>query len=42
MTGLKIRQLIDSSFMIYDKKSKKDRPIEYRDIVLLTPTKRTT
>lgn len=40
MTGLKIRQLIDSSFMIYDKKSKKDRPIEYRDIVLLTPTKK--
>lgn len=40
MTGLKIRQLIDSSFMIYDKKSKKSRPIEYRDIVLLTPTKK--
>ena len=40
MTGLKIRQLIDSSFMIYDKKSKKSRSIEYRDIVLLTPTKK--
>lgn len=40
MTGLKIRQLIDSSFMIYDKKSKKSRPIEYKDIVLLTPTKK--
>ncbi len=40
MTGLKIRQLIDEKFMIYDKKMKKNRPIEYRDIVLLTPTKK--
>ncbi len=40
MTGLKIRQLIDEKKMIYDKKMKKDRPIEYRDIVLLTPTKK--
>lgn len=40
MTGLKIRQLIDSQFMIYDKKRQEERPIEYKDIVLLTPTKK--
>ncbi len=27
MTGLKIRQLIDEKFMIYDKKMKKNRPM---------------
>lgn len=40
MTGLKIRELVDSKFMIYDKKQKENRPIEYQDIVLLTPTKK--
>lgn len=40
MTGLKIRELIDSKFMIYDKKSQEERPIEFKDIVLLTPTKK--
>lgn len=40
MTGLKIRQLIDDSFMIFDKKTKEKRPLEYKDIVLLTPTKK--
>lgn len=40
MTGLKIRQLVDEKFMIYDKKEKQERPIEFRDIVLLTPTKK--
>lgn len=40
MTGLKIRQLIDQGFEIYDKKSKTNRPLRYRDIVLLTPTKK--
>ncbi|MGM9903921.1 MAG: helicase-exonuclease AddAB subunit AddA [Enterococcus sp.] len=40
MTGLKIRQLIDQKFMIYDKKQKEERPVEYKDIVLLTPTKK--
>ncbi|MBF8807953.1 MAG: helicase-exonuclease AddAB subunit AddA [Enterococcus lacertideformus] len=40
MTGLKIRELIDEKFMIYDKKTKQNRPVEYKDIVLLTPTKK--
>ncbi|KAF1296585.1 helicase-exonuclease AddAB subunit AddA [Enterococcus sp. JM4C] len=40
VTGLKIRKLIDSEFMIYDKKAKENRPVTYKDIVLLTPTKK--
>lgn len=40
MTALKIRELIDGKFMIYDKKAKQNRPVEYKDIVLLTPTKK--
>ncbi len=40
MTGLKIRELIDEKFLIYDKKMKQNRPVEYKDIVLLTPTKK--
>lgn len=40
MTALKIRELIDSQFLIYDKSSKENRPICYKDIVLLTPTKK--
>ncbi|HRL51869.1 MAG TPA: hypothetical protein PLU84_05985, partial [Enterococcus aquimarinus] len=38
--ALKIRELIDSEFLIYDKKLKQDRPITYRDIVLLAPTRK--
>ena len=40
VTALKIRELIDQNFLIYDKKLKTDRPITYQDIVLLTPTKK--
>ncbi|MBO0431391.1 helicase-exonuclease AddAB subunit AddA [Enterococcus sp. DIV0660C] len=40
MTGLKIRELVDSKWEIYDKKLKANRPVEYGDIVLLTPTKK--
>ncbi|MDH6365009.1 ATP-dependent helicase/nuclease subunit A [Enterococcus sp. PF1-24] len=40
MTGLKIRELVDNNFQIYDKKLKENRSVEYRDIVLLTPTKK--
>lgn len=40
ITALKIRALIDEQFMIYDKKTKENRPITYRDIVLLTPTRK--
>ncbi|WP_207703165.1 helicase-exonuclease AddAB subunit AddA [Candidatus Enterococcus ferrettii] len=39
MVAAKIRQLVYESFEIYDKKQKKMRPIDYQDIVLLTPTK---
>lgn len=40
MAGLKIRELIDNKWEIYDKKLKANRPVEYGDIVLLTPTKK--
>lgn len=40
ITALKIQELITSKFEIYDKKLKTNRPITYRDIVLLTPTKK--
>lgn len=40
MTALKIRELIDSEFLIYDKKAKENRKVTYKDIVLLTPTKK--
>ncbi|MEI5995572.1 helicase-exonuclease AddAB subunit AddA [Candidatus Enterococcus mansonii] len=40
MTALKIRELIDNQFLVYDKSTKKNRPITYKDIVLLTPTKK--
>ncbi|MDN6161724.1 MAG: helicase-exonuclease AddAB subunit AddA, partial [Atopostipes sp.] len=36
----RIMELIDEGFEIYDKKEEKMRPLEYRDIVLLTPTKK--
>jgi ATP-dependent helicase/nuclease subunit A len=40
LTALKIRELIDQKFLIYDKKTQTNRPVTYRDIVLLTPTKK--
>ncbi|WP_414840274.1 helicase-exonuclease AddAB subunit AddA [Carnobacterium sp. TMP28] len=40
MVGQKIQQLIKEGFPIYDKKLKSNRPIRYKDIVLLTPTKK--
>lgn len=40
VTGLKIRELIDQGFLIYDKKLKENRPLTFSDIVLLTPTKK--
>lgn len=40
MTALKIRELIDNKFLIYDKSTKESRPLAYKDIVLLTPTKK--
>lgn len=39
MVAARIKELIDSGFEIYDKSEKKMRPVEYRDMVLLTPTK---
>lgn len=38
--GIRIKKLMDEQFELYDKKEKKMRPLEYRDIVLLTPTKK--
>lgn len=40
MVGQKIQELIQTQFPIYDKRAKTTRPINYRDIVLLTPTKK--
>ncbi len=40
MTALKIRELTDRGYLIYDKKLKESRPVRYQDIVLLTPTKK--
>lgn len=39
MVAARIKELIRDGFEIYDKKEAKMRPVEYRDIVLLTPTK---
>ncbi|HLR92363.1 MAG TPA: helicase-exonuclease AddAB subunit AddA [Atopostipes sp.] len=39
MTATRIRELVDDGFEIYDKEKERMRPVEYRDIVLLTPTK---
>ncbi|MGO3731899.1 MAG: helicase-exonuclease AddAB subunit AddA [Vagococcus sp.] len=36
----KIKSLVQSEFPIYDKKIKENRKIQYKDIVLLTPTKK--
>lgn len=40
MTALKIKELVEQKYLIYDKKSKENRPVLYQDIVLLTPTKK--
>ncbi|MDR0921884.1 MAG: helicase-exonuclease AddAB subunit AddA [Lactobacillales bacterium] len=40
MVALKIRELVDNGFEIFDKKLNTNRPIRYSDIVLLTPTKK--
>lgn len=40
MVAQKIKALIDEKFLIYDKKTNEERPLSYRDIVLLTPTKK--
>ncbi|MDT2760337.1 helicase-exonuclease AddAB subunit AddA [Enterococcus xiangfangensis] len=39
MTAMKIRELIDQDFEIYDKKEKAMRPVRYEDIALLIPTR---
>ncbi|MGX6978676.1 helicase-exonuclease AddAB subunit AddA [Vagococcus elongatus] len=38
--GNKIRELKQNGFQVYDKKAKEMRPLAYRDIVILTPTKK--
>src|SRR5699024_3499778 len=40
MTANKIMQMVSSGFEVYDKKTKIMRPLQYKDIVLLTPTKK--
>ena len=40
VTAIKIQELIQSQFMIYDKKRREERPVTYQDIVLLTPTRK--
>lgn len=40
LVALKIRELIDGKFLLFDKKEQVNRPISYKDIVLLTPTKK--
>lgn len=40
LVALKIKELVENKFMIYDKKQKENRPITYDDIVLLTPTRK--
>lgn len=39
MTALKIRELVDQGFEIYDKELKHTRPVNFSDIVLLIPTR---
>ncbi|EAF0291931.1 helicase-exonuclease AddAB subunit AddA [Listeria monocytogenes] len=34
--AMKIREMIDNKFPIYDKKLKQNRPVQYRDIVILS------
>lgn len=40
VVALKIKELINQQFEIYDKKAKTNRPVRYQDIVLLTPTRK--
>ncbi|MDN5810182.1 MAG: helicase-exonuclease AddAB subunit AddA [Tetragenococcus koreensis] len=40
LVALKIKELVENRFMIYDKNQKEMRPITYDDIVLLTPTRK--
>ncbi len=40
MVAARIKEMIDTKFEVYDKKEEIMRPLEYRDIVLLTPTKK--
>lgn len=40
VVALKIKELIDHGFEIYDKKTQQNRLLTYRDIVLLTPTRK--
>ncbi|MGY3750463.1 helicase-exonuclease AddAB subunit AddA [Vagococcus acidifermentans] len=40
VVGQKIKELIAEKFPVFDKETKGTRPIQYRDIVLLTPTKK--
>nr|WP_208560208.1 helicase-exonuclease AddAB subunit AddA [Marinilactibacillus kalidii] len=40
MVGEKILSLKQNGFQIYDKKLKENRPLTFKDIVLLTPTKK--
>lgn len=40
MVADKILSLVDSGYEIYDKKLKANRPLRFKDIVLLTPTKK--
>lgn len=39
MVAARIKELVDSKFQVYDKEQQKLRSVEYRDMVLLTPTK---
>ncbi|MDE1548786.1 helicase-exonuclease AddAB subunit AddA [Jeotgalibaca caeni] len=40
MVAQKIRDLVQNQVLLYDKRTKSERPISYKDIVLLTPTKK--
>ncbi|WP_027108457.1 helicase-exonuclease AddAB subunit AddA [Lacticigenium naphthae] len=40
MTAQKITELIEMGYAVYDKKLKQTRPIQYKDVVLLVPTKK--
>lgn len=40
MVAHKILDMVTNGYQIYDKKLKADRPIQFKDIVLLTPTKK--
>ncbi|WP_207940292.1 helicase-exonuclease AddAB, AddA subunit [Enterococcus sp. DIV2402] len=40
LVALKVKELIQQQFEIYDKKMKAKRPVSYKDIVLLTPTRK--